>query len=135
LSKNNARFDATTGHPDGEAMRMMIPAEKDRTTARLVHWSPSEFTAPNYECFLEQPALFQILDQCSRRAIHLAALLGELDQQIIARTRAMNVPAPVVKLNVSHALFHEPTRQQAVVRETRLARFRAVELVDLFRLP
>ena len=93
----------------------------------------TEFAAPNHQRFFEQTALLQVPDQRRAGAVHVAALLRKLIEQVVSRPGAVNVPAPVVELHVAHAAFYQPARQQTVVRKTRLARFRAVHLMDVLR--
>src|SRR5437763_16558805 len=85
---------------------------------------PSELAAPNYQRVVEQPALFQILDQRRGRLVRVAALAADLLGQV-----AVLVPAPVEQLHEPHAAFRQSPSQDAVRREgSRLPRFGTVAL-------
>src|SRR6185503_3922992 len=109
-----ARFNSATGHPDGETMRMMVAPQEDGAATRFVHRRAAKFAAPDHERFIQQAPLLEVLDQRRASAVHVAAFLRELSEQIVAGTGAMNVPTPIVKLDVADAAFDKPARQQAV---------------------
>src|SRR5438552_8985443 len=130
---DNARFDATASHPDGETVGVMVAPKENGPATRFVHRGAAKFAAPDHLCFIEQTPLLEVLDQRRASAVHFAAFLRELIEQIVPGAGAVNVPAPVVKLDVADAAFDEPARQQAVVREAPLARLGAIELAGLRR--
>src|SRR5213593_1875217 len=78
LAIDQARFDAATGHPDRETMRVMVASQEQGPAARLVHWRATEFAAPDHQCFLEQSPLFQVLDQRRAGLVHVAAFFRKL---------------------------------------------------------
>src|SRR5436190_23842929 len=124
-------LDPAAGHPDGETVGVMVATEENGSATRLVHRRTAKVDAPYHERFIEQTPLLEVLDQRRASAIHFAAFLRELCEQIVPGAGAVNVPAPVVKLHVADAAFDESARQQTVVREARLARFGAIQLARL----
>ena len=52
---------------------------------------PAEFTTPDHQRLVQQPALLQVEHQSRRRLIDVAALLGQLIRKVV-----MLIPAPVV---------------------------------------
>src|SRR5262249_10208298 len=133
LAIDDAWLDSAAGHPGAEAVGMMVTAQVGRTATRLVHGGAAKLTTPDHQSLLQQAALLQILDERRSGAIHLLALVGKRVHQVVARSRAVDVPAPVIKLHITHALLDEPARQQAVVGERSLPRLRAVHLQRLRR--
>ena len=58
-------------------------------------------------------AAAEISYERSHRLVHLAALPGELVEEVVARAGAVAVPAPVVELHEAHAALDEAPREQA----------------------
>src|SRR5205807_3944656 len=110
LTVNDAGLNAAAGHPDRETVRMMVAAKEHRAAARLVHRGATEFAAPNHQRFFEQAALLQVPDQRRAGAVHVAAFFRELIEQVVSRPGSVNVPAPVVGLNVAHAAVNNAPR-------------------------
>ena len=125
---------ATAGEPHREGARMVVAAEELRAVAGFVHRRPAELAAPHDQRVVEQPALLEIGEQAVDRTVGLAAEVGQLLDDVLAEGGAVSVPAAVVELDEANAALDEPAREQAVVRERRLARFSAVQLVDRRRL-
>ena len=68
LAEDDARLDAAAGHPDGEAVRVVVAAQELRAAAGLVHRRAAELAAPDDQRLVEQAALLQVLDQAPRSA-------------------------------------------------------------------
>jgi hypothetical protein len=75
FAEDQARLDAAPGHPDGEAMLVMIASQELRAGPLFVHRRAAEFSAPDHQRFVQQPAGLEILDQRSDRLIDFLALL------------------------------------------------------------
>ena len=58
-----ARFDTASGHPDGKALGMVVAPEVGGIEFALAVVRAAEFTAPDDEGVLEEPALFQVRDK------------------------------------------------------------------------
>src|SRR5690606_34724235 len=117
-----AAFDAAAGHPHGEGLRVMVAAHaSSECRARFDHGRAAEFAAPDHESLIEQPALFEVFDECGGRLIRLLTLAADSAFDI-----AVVVPTAVVAVHETHAALNEAPREEAVVREGGLAGFRAV---------
>ena len=68
----DAPLDAAAGHPEGEAVGVVVAAEERRAAARLVHRGAAELAAPDHERLVEQPAPLQVLEQGRDRLVDLA---------------------------------------------------------------
>src|SRR6202162_1449456 len=58
LTIADARLDSAAGHPIGEALGIVVPAER-----LLRDGLASELSAPNHQCLVKQAALFEIGQQ------------------------------------------------------------------------
>ena len=107
----------------------MIAAENValRRAAFAERRSP-ELATKHDQGVIQQSALAQILEQRGDGPIHRRAFLCQPVTNVFSGIGAVEVPAPVEELHVTHALFDQPTGEQAVVRETRFSRLRAVSL-------
>ena len=130
LADGDAGLHAAAGQPHRERARVMIAAEELRAVARLVHRRAAELAAPDDQRVVEQAALLEIGQQAVDRPVGLPAEMRQLLDDVLAERGAVRVPAAMVELHEADAALDEPPRQQAVVGERRLARLRAVELVD-----
>ena len=92
---------------------MIAPKKRLVSAAKLRHRRAAKLTAPDHERLVEQPAAAEIAHQRSDGLVHLAALPGELVEEVVARVRAVAVPAPVVELHEAHAALDEAPREQA----------------------
>src|SRR5262245_38889193 len=70
-----ARLHAAAGHPDCEAMRMVIAAEELRPAPLFVEGCSTELAAPYHKRVTEHSPLLEILEQCCNRAVHVLYLL------------------------------------------------------------
>ncbi len=123
-------LDTATGHPHAEGLGVMIAA----TTAAeggtgFDHGCAPEFTAPDDEGVVEEPALFQIVDQRGTRLIGLAAFPAQAAFDI-----AMVVPTAVVHTDESHAALEHTPGEEAVAGVGWLARLDTVHVEDMFGL-
>lgn len=73
--------DSTACHPDTETIRVMVPAKSGFAIARFRRRCATEFSSPQYQCGVQQAALFQVCQQASDRALCLltAELNGGVD--------------------------------------------------------
>src|SRR5688572_2108404 len=94
----------------------------------LTERRPAEFPTPDHQRVLEQSALLQISDQGGDRLVGPRTFTCQTVADIFARTGPVKVPTPIKKLHVADTLLHQAPRQEAIVREARLARFGAVIL-------
>ena len=62
-------FDAAAGHPHGEGIRVVVAA----IAATLDHRSATEFSAPDDESFIEQPALLEVFQKRGASLVHFFA--------------------------------------------------------------
>jgi hypothetical protein len=110
-----AAFDTAAGHPDGEAVAVVIAA-----TAGGVFggWLPTKFAAPHDQRVPEQATVFQIFDQTGDGFIRLSCM------QIMIRFHVrMSVPVVIVvrsagiDLHKPNATFDKSSSQQALAAE------------------
>ena len=92
---DDARPDAAAGHPDAEAVRVVVATVSGAGALR--HWRSAKLAAPDHKRLIEQAALFQVGDQRRDRAIDRAAALGMLLGDL-----AVRIPALLVKLHEQH---------------------------------
>ena len=57
-SVTHSAFHAAARHPSREAVVIVIAA-----LLAFRCWSSTKLASPNHQCFIEEPALFQVLDQ------------------------------------------------------------------------
>ena len=62
FSKNGAAFDASAGHPEAVATRMMVSSEAFLGDVALAVSGAPKFAAPDNECFVQKSALFEVGD-------------------------------------------------------------------------
>ena len=98
------------------------------SSAPFTEGGAPELAAEHNQSVVEHTALTEVFQQSRDRAIHRAALVGESIADVLGRSRAMEIPAPVEELDVADSLFHQSPRQEAVVGETRFTGFGAVGL-------
>ncbi len=80
----DARLDAAAGHPDGEAVRMVVAAQELRAAPRLVHRRAAELAAPDHQGVVQQPAPLQVRQQGRDRPVHLPALVRQVLDDVVA---------------------------------------------------
>ena len=82
---DDAALQAAAGHPDGEAEDVMVAAVGTLRTGRA-----TEFGGEDHECFIEQPAAIEVLQQCRRSAGRRPAQL----LRMIGLESAVCIPGP-----------------------------------------
>src|SRR5437870_178198 len=111
-----AGFDAASGHPDGEGVRMMVPPEQVFALgAVFVHRCAAKLPAPNHQSLIKQAALFQVFEEGGAGLIGLLALAPKPPANVILFLVAMLVPTPVKELHEAGAAFDQPPCKQTVV--------------------
>ena len=120
LAKGDSWFDAASGHPHGEGVRVMVAAV---VRAALDHRRAAELAAPQHQRVVQQAALLEIPDQRRARLVRILAVLLQAVDQV-----AVLVPGLVEQLDEAHAALHQAPGEDAVVGERGLARFRSVHL-------
>ena len=73
---HNSWFNTTARHPDPEAARMMIASIIIFGQFALTIVGTAKFTAPDHQCFIQQPPLFQIGNQRGRSLIDIFCLFA-----------------------------------------------------------
>src|SRR5262245_51051247 len=73
----------------------------------------AELAAPDDECFVEQAALLEVLDECVARLIDVAALIGQAAGNVGVR-----IPIVVIDLDEADAALDESAREQRGVGES-----------------
>src|SRR5207245_4517513 len=108
LAVDDARLDATAGHPDREAARMVIAAVIVLGKLALAVDRAAELAAPDHQRVVEQAALFEVGYEGIAGLVDVAALVGQVDGEV-----KMLVPAAVEDLDEAHAALGEAASQQA----------------------
>src|SRR5262245_52771615 len=102
---------------------MMIAAEvRAICCPAFAEGRSAEFAAPDDKRVVEHAARLEIRDKSGDGPIHAATLVRQAVANVLARAGAVEVPAPVVKLDEAHALLDEPAGQQAIIGEVARAR-------------
>lgn len=105
---------AAARHPHRETTRVMVaPA------ALLAHRRAAKFAAPDHQRRIEQSPRFQIRHQARDGLGHRAAEFGVLGLQL--RVAIPTTAGAAVELHETHAVFHEPPREQTVAAKDRRA--------------
>ena len=73
LTECHTRFESAAGHPNAEALAVMIAASFFGRTVFLCDWEPSDLAPPMHNGGVEHSALLEILDQGCCRLIRLFA--------------------------------------------------------------
>src|SRR5262249_8262192 len=124
---HDARFHPATSKKNGETIRVMISAQDLAFgCAPLAEWGPAKLTAPNDQRVIQQAALPQIADKSRYRLIHPRAFFCKAVVDTLRLDGAVEIPAPVKKLNETDALFEQPTGKETVIGKTRFTRRCAV---------
>src|SRR5688500_12277472 len=105
---------------------MIAPEHVAGRGSPLAERRATELPSPYHQGIVEQPALFQITNQRGHRLVGARHLLREPVANVLLGTGAVKIPTPVKELDETHALLEQPAAENAVIRETRLARLRAV---------
>src|SRR5438552_4285524 len=108
IAKGETPFDPAAGEPHREAAWMMVPPVVVLRELSLTVNRPAEFAAPHDQRVLQQPALFQVLNQSSGSLVGTFALKGQVARQIVVL-----IPSAVVELDKPDVAFGQASRQQA----------------------
>ena len=112
LTVHDALLDAAAGEPDREALGMVIAAVIVVRECALAVDRAAELTTPDHQRVVEQPALFQVVDQGVAGLVDVATLVGQ-----IAGDVEMLVPAAMEDLDEPDVAFDEPACQQSTPGE------------------
>lgn len=108
-----ATFHATTCHPDTKTFFVMVSAGSSFLAGPgamfLNHRCTTEFAAPDHKCFVQQAALFQILNECGTGLVDFVD--GTRQGPV---NRLVMVPSPGENLYETNSFFHQPPREQTV---------------------
>src|SRR5437762_13863214 len=104
---------------------MVAPKDVALGRASFAEGCASEFAAENDQRLLEQAALPQIGDQRGDRTVHGGALFSQAIANVFSGTSAVEIPAPIEQLHVTHTLFDQPSCQQTIVGKAGRARLGA----------
>ena len=107
LADHRTGLRAAAGEPHREGVDVMVAAGGD---AIFAHGRAAEFSAPNHQRILEEPARFQVLHVGGLGLIHLAAAFFEIALEIFFRA-AMAVPVCVIQLDETRAALDEAPRE------------------------
>src|ERR1043166_8281531 len=129
-SVDSAGLHPCAGHPDGKAARVVIASVVRGGELALRVICPPEFTAPDDQRLVEQPALLEVGDQSVAGLVDIFALTPDA----IGQT-AMMVPTGMIELNEADvALAQTPSEQTIRGKSTGLLRLWPVERQDTRRL-
>ena len=120
LSIRRARTDATSGHPNGEGIAVMLAtivvghsiSQITGDDAALRVTGATKFRAKYDQGIFEHVAVAQILKETRSGCIHLASALSHLFRQ-----RPMAIPTGMVELNETDALFSKTACNETVPRK------------------
>ena len=108
---DEAAFDATAGHPEGEAVGvvsgLVFPVAGGEA-------GTSEFSAPDNEGVFEEPALLEVFEERGDGGVGRFAVRLE-----VAAMVGMLVPAPVIDLDETHPGFGKAAREETLAPEVR----------------
>ena len=93
------------------------------------HRGATELAAPDDEGFIEQPALFEVLDEGGGGLVGGAAIAFEIADDI-----GMGVPALVVDVDEANAAFDHPSGEETGAGEVGFGGIAAVEVEGFFGL-
>lgn len=130
FTETGACPDPATGHPDGEAARVVVSSIILGRQFALAVNGAAKFAAPYDQRVVEQAPLLEISDQGRRGPVGIATLNRNLVGKL-----CMLIPASMKQLDESHVTFSQTARQQTVEsKRTGLPRLRAVQIKCVLRL-
>src|SRR5207344_2238736 len=94
LTVHRPAFHTAARHPEAEAAWVMVAAVVGRRELPLRVDRPPELAAPDDEGVIEEPSVFEILDESKGRAVDVPRLGGK-----DLRREGMDVPATVIDLD------------------------------------
>ena len=122
----DAGLHATTRHPHGESVLVVVAADADFVAAAvlaLFDRGTAKLRAPDDEGFIEQTTEFEIAHECGHALIDVFGFGGQAFVE-----SAVVVPVGIVKLNHAHTAFDEAAGEQAVVGEGGLSWHRTIQV-------
>jgi len=93
-----SRFDSSTGHPDAEALGMVVASVVGPINLTLTVIGATKFATPDHQRFIEQSSLLQVLDQACRSPVYVFCLHPHIINEV-----AMGIPSLVIELNKTNA--------------------------------
>lgn len=126
---SDAGFDSSTRHPDGEGVGVVVAAPLFAIShLTLQEGRASEFSTPDHKGVIEEPSLFEILNESGGRLVGVAALVVEFGGE-----RIVLVPTGMHQLDVAGAAFQETSGEKAVAgKGSRFLNLGAVEVESRF---
>src|SRR5262245_10365963 len=88
----------------------------------------AKLTPPNHESLIQEAAALEVAKERGDGAVHRPALGAQAIGDRLIRIGAVEIPAPVVKLDKADSLLHQAARQQAVIGEAGSAGLGAVHV-------
>ena len=127
---DGAAFDAAAGHPDAEAVRMMIAP-----VAALRAWRATELGGEENERVVEHASLLEVFEKARDRLVHLLCEHGVTLLQTGMRIPRACCTIAMLELDEAHTAFSESTSDDELSSEG-LGHFviKAVELLGLVAL-
>src|SRR5436309_2224291 len=114
LADHLSAFDAAPGQPNAVGEGVMIPAADtalERGTV-LAQRRPAEFTGPHDQGIVEQPALFEVLEQSADGLVRDATI----EEQIVVEIVVV-IPTRVMDSHEADAAFDQAPGEEAIARE------------------
>src|SRR5947209_5748179 len=105
-------LETTAGHEHGEAVRIVVAAVSafgDRGAA--------EFAPPDHGGLVEEPAAFEVANECGRGAVHVGAAPAQV--LVDAAVVVPGLAGAVVDVNGADPPLHQTAREKAAVGEGR----------------
>ena len=127
LAVADAALDAAAGHPDGEAVRVVVAAG---LLAGLGDRQAAELAAPDHQRLVEQPALVEVGQQAGDRLVGLAGELLVVPLDVgVAVPGELVVHAARVDLDEADAALDQAAGRQALAGD--VVATRVVDAVEL----
>ena len=131
-------FHAATHHPQGEAVRIVIPPDCSVLTGRHA----TEFSRPQHQRVIHHASLLQIGEQgrgwlIEDGQVTLIVVLERLVSIPVQQAIHATGPRGTIEIHITNAAFEQTTRQKAVSsisRRQRIIRVRAIKRVDMLWL-
>ncbi len=122
-------LDAAARHPDAEPVMVVIATQLGFAAAiEFDGRRAAEFTATDDQRVIQHAALLQIRQKCGNRLIELPSPLAMVLFDL--RVVIPRLPCTMPQLNIPHAAFKQPSRDQRLPRVNALP----ILLMNVFRL-
>lgn len=128
-----AAFDATAGHPDGKAVRVVVAA-----VIALGEGSAAEFSSPDDEGVFEEAAGLEVLDECgdglADLVAHFTVAFFEIAVVIpwVGAVSATDVVGEGGQFDEANAAFDEAAGEEALASVGGLLGLGVVEAIEFF---